>query len=99
MSEKTPLKLSEDSINISRRGFFTLLSALGVSQAVLSQSSWAQDINLEEITEADLEIAEKLIGLKFTDQDRKLMLRGINSRIKAMRIYARLKWTILLLPL
>lgn len=82
MSEKTPLKLSEDSINISRRGFFTLLSALGVSQAVLSQSSWAQDINLEEITEADLEIAEKLIGLKFTDQDRKLMLRGINSRIK-----------------
>ena len=71
---------SNESLKISRRGFIAILSALGVSHSALSRFSWAQDVDPNDITEADIKIAEKIIGLDFTDGDRKLMLRSLNSR-------------------
>ena len=72
--------LSKDTLKISRRGFFAILSALGVSHSALSRFSWSQEVDPNDITEADIKTAEKLFGLDFTDDDRKLMLRTLNSR-------------------
>ena len=73
---------SEESITLSRRGFIAALSALGVSHSAISNISLAQDVNPDEITEEDLKIAEKIIGLNFSDEDRKMIIRGVNSRKK-----------------
>jgi Asp-tRNA(Asn)/Glu-tRNA(Gln) amidotransferase A subunit family amidase len=60
------------------------LSGLGFSSAVLSDVLWAKVHSSEEkkITKEMLAEAEHLIGLEFTDEERELMVDGLNRNLK-----------------
>ncbi|HDL17640.1 MAG TPA: amidase [Bacteroidetes bacterium] len=78
-------------MTISRRAFIAALSALGVSPAAIAKVAGAQNVSTGEISEEDLKNAEKIIGLHFTDENRKLMIRGIRSRLKGYESLRTLK--------
>jgi Asp-tRNA(Asn)/Glu-tRNA(Gln) amidotransferase A subunit family amidase len=69
---------------IGRREFMGCLSALGFSSAVLSDVLWAKVENSEDkkLTKEMLAEAERFIGLEFTDEERELMIDGLNGQLK-----------------
>jgi len=78
-AEKFPRK------NLSRRRFAALLAALSASPALLVRNVMGQKKSPESlpVTEEDLARAEKVIGLSFTDADRKTMLKDVADNLKS----------------
>ena len=70
--------------SLGRREFMACLSGLGFSSAVLSDVLWAKVENSKDrkITKEILAEAERFTGLEFTDEERELMVDGLNGRLK-----------------
>ncbi|MHC4727064.1 MAG: amidase [Planctomycetota bacterium] len=69
---------------IGRREFMACLSGLGLGSSVLSDVLWAKVENSEDkkLTKDMLAEAERFIGLEFTDEERELMIDGLNGQLK-----------------
>lgn len=78
-SEDSPVKAG-----LGRREFLSLVSSLGVSSTVFSAHLWAhlQEEQVLRIDTAIIREAEKLAGLEFTEEQRELMLEGVNRRLE-----------------
>ncbi len=75
---------SSNKTQLARRSFLAYFSGLGLSATVLPGVLWAkmQDDDLTNITKEMLQDAEQIAGLEFTDQERDLMVDGLNSHLK-----------------
>ena len=71
--------------NLSRRKFFTYFSSIGVSSTLFPKILWAKFQEQDEkiISKIMLQEAEKIAGLEFTDEERELMLEGVNDYLEA----------------
>lgn len=71
------------SQEISRRRFTAYFSSIGLAASLLPGILWAkmQDANRPKITPELLAGAEKLAGLSFTDEERKLMVDDLNANL------------------
>ena len=69
---------------LGRREFMAGLSGLGFGSVVLSDVLWAkvENSNDRKVTKEMLAEAERFIGLEFTDEERELMINGLNSQLK-----------------
>ena len=84
-SSQAPKALqTRSSRGLSRRTFTAYLSGMGLTSAVLTRSLWAQiqEKQAVKITKEMLREAERLAGLEFTDQERDLMLDGLNDYLE-----------------
>ena len=70
---------------LSRRGFLAYFSGLGLSGTVLPGVLWAkmQEEEVTKVTKEILKDAEQIAGLEFTDQERELMVDGLNKHLKS----------------
>jgi len=75
---------------LSRRTFTAYLSSLGLTSTLLTRTLWAQmqEPKAAKVTKEMLQQAEQLAGLEFTDQERDLMLDGLNNYLE---IYKKLR--------
>jgi len=69
---------------LARRSFLAYFSSLGLSATVLPGVLWAkmQDDEVTRITKEMLQDTEQIAGLEFTDQERELMVDGLNEHLK-----------------
>jgi Asp-tRNA(Asn)/Glu-tRNA(Gln) amidotransferase A subunit family amidase len=76
--------------DLTRRRFIAYCSSLGLSSTLLPGVLWAQlqDEPERRITREMLEDAERVAGLEFTDEERELMLPGLNGNLAS---YERLR--------
>jgi Asp-tRNA(Asn)/Glu-tRNA(Gln) amidotransferase A subunit family amidase len=73
---------------LDRRGFMAWFSALGLGGTLLPGVLWAKAQEAGAVTREVLVDAEKVAGLEFTDDEREMMLRGLNQNVasyKALR--------------
>ncbi len=70
---------------LTRRSFLAYFSGLGLSATVLPGVLWAkmQDDEVTKVTKEMLKDAEQIAGLEFTDQERELMVDGLNKHLKS----------------
>ncbi len=70
---------------LARRSFLAYFSSLGLSATVLPGVLWAkmQDDEVTKITKEMLQDAEQVAGLEFADQERELMVDGLNKHLKS----------------
>jgi hypothetical protein len=68
---------------LTRRRFLAYFSSVGLSSTLLPGVLWAkiQDEEEPRITKDMLGDAEQVAGLEFTDEERDLMLEGLNSNL------------------
>lgn len=67
---------------LDRRSFMVQLSALGLGGA-FADALWAGVQEQEGLTAAIVRQAEEVAGLEFTEEERELMLRGLNQHLEA----------------
>ncbi|KPK79352.1 MAG: hypothetical protein AMS25_12920 [Gemmatimonas sp. SM23_52] len=67
---------------LTRRRFLAYFAGLGLSSTLLPGVLWARLQEQEEpkISKEMLEDAERIAGLEFTDEERELLLRGVNGQ-------------------
>jgi Asp-tRNA(Asn)/Glu-tRNA(Gln) amidotransferase A subunit family amidase len=72
---------------LSRRSFMACASGLGLTSFAASSSLWAEvaDTANAKVTKAMLQEAEHLAGLTFTEQERDLMIEGLNDYLEKYR--------------
>lgn len=72
---------------LSRRSFMAYTSGLGLTSTVLSGALWAKvaEDSVTQITKDMLQEAEHLAGLTFTEDERALMVDGLNSYLQKYR--------------
>ena len=70
--------MTERTSGVDRRSFLNLCAGLGLAGTVLPEILWAADVG-EGITVEQLAAAETLAGLQFTDEERQLMLTGLDD--------------------
>jgi len=70
---------------LARRSFLAYFSGLGLSATVLPGVLWAkmQDDEVAKVTKEMLQDAEQIAGLEFNDQERELMVEGLNKHLKS----------------
>ena len=68
---------------LTRRRFLAYFSSIGLSSTLLPGVLWArlQEGQEPEITKDMLDEAEQVAGLEFTDEERDLMLEGLNEQL------------------
>jgi Asp-tRNA(Asn)/Glu-tRNA(Gln) amidotransferase A subunit family amidase/Asp-tRNA(Asn)/Glu-tRNA(Gln) amidotransferase C subunit len=73
--------------HLSRRGFMAYTSGLGLTSTVLSGVLWAKvaDDKVPQVTKEMLQEAERLAALEFTDDERELMVEGLNKYLEKYR--------------
>lgn len=71
--------------SMDRRAFMGAFSALGLGGTLLPGVVWARAQEAGEITLEILAEAEKVAGLEFTDEEREMMLEGLNGNLDAYR--------------
>ncbi len=71
-------------VELTRRRFIAYFSSIGLSSTLLPGVLWAQvqDEAEPKISKEMLADAEAIAGLQFTDEERELMLRGLNSNLE-----------------
>ncbi len=71
--------------DLTRRNFLAYFSGIGLGSTLLPGVLWArfQDEEEPKITMEMLDEAEGVAGLEFTEEERELMLRGLNSRLSS----------------
>ncbi len=67
---------------MDRRSFMAYFSGLGLGGSVLPSVLWERQQQEGPVTTAMLADAEALIGLEFTDEERELMVAGLNSNLR-----------------
>ena len=89
MTERgTDCKPSDQPRRPDRRHFLTQVAALGVTAPLFGEALWAQAVAGEALTTQQLQAAEAIAGLEFSDAERQLMLAGLNNQRDA---YLRLR--------
>ncbi len=70
---------------LTRRRFFAYFSSIGLSSTLFPKILWAKlQENIEQkITKEILQHAEQIAGLEFTDDERELMLDGLNDYLES----------------
>jgi len=70
---------------LTRRRFLAYFAGLGLSSTLLPGVLWARLQEQEEpkISKEMLEDAERIAGLEFTDEERELLLRGVNGQLES----------------
>ncbi|RMF57439.1 MAG: amidase [Calditrichaeota bacterium] len=73
--------LSGSTRHFTRRAFLNVFAGLGLSSTLLPATLWAklQEKKAQKVTKEMLVDAEKVAGLQFTDEERELMLEGVNE--------------------
>jgi hypothetical protein len=76
---------ASNKTQLARRSFLAYFSGLGLSATVLPGVLWAkmQDDEVTKVTKEILKDAEQIAGFEFTDQERDLMVDGLNKRLKS----------------
>ena len=87
MSNSTERSQTFDRKQLSRRGFMTGTAGLGLTSTVMSKALWAKVADEEdaEVTKDMLQEAERLAGLEFTDDERELMVEGLNKYLQGYK--------------
>ena len=67
---------------IDRRSFMAYFSSIGLGSTALPSVLWEQQQQEGPITVDTLVDAEAMIGLEFTDEERQLMVSGLNSNLR-----------------
>jgi Asp-tRNA(Asn)/Glu-tRNA(Gln) amidotransferase A subunit family amidase len=67
---------------LHRREFMAYFSALGLGATPFSRAIWAQIQEQPKITKEMLAAAEKITGMQFTDDEREMMLEGLQERLE-----------------
>lgn len=77
-----------------RRAFLSWMSGLGVGGTLFPGVLWArvQEQPVRPVTAAVIAEAEKVAGLEFTDDERAMMVEGLNNNLRA---YASLRETVI----
>ncbi len=70
---------------MDRRDFMAFFSALGLSGTALPDALWSEVQQEEPITKGMLADAEKVAGLEFTDDEREMMLNGLNRNLNSYK--------------
>ncbi len=73
---------SQSTQGIDRRSFMAYFSSLGLGATALPTMLWEQQQQEGPITVDTLVDAEAMIGLEFTDEERELMVSGLNSNLR-----------------
>lgn len=70
---------------LTRRKFFAYFSTIGVTSTLFPKILWAklQEEKEKKITKAMLQETEKIAGLEFTEEERELMLEGVNEYLES----------------
>jgi Asp-tRNA(Asn)/Glu-tRNA(Gln) amidotransferase A subunit family amidase len=86
------LSYAEDH-GLDRRRFLAYFSGLGLSATLLPGELWARLQQAEEarITKEMLDEAEAIAGLVFTDEERELMLQGLNENLRSFEAIREVK--------
>lgn len=73
--------MTEENLNTNRRNFITLFATVGLSSTLFPGVLWAQvqEKKTEKITKEMLAAAENISGVHFTDAQREMMLKWVNS--------------------
>lgn len=74
---------SSSAAGLERREFLAVLSTVGVGGGLFPGVLWAQAQGADELTIEDIERAEKIAGLSFTDEEREMMLGGLRGNLQA----------------
>jgi hypothetical protein len=71
--------------SLTRRRFFAYFSGIGITSTLFPKILWAkfQEQKVEKINKEILLHAEKIAGLEFTDEERDLMLEGLNDNLES----------------
>ncbi|UCF14015.1 MAG: hypothetical protein JSW59_11440, partial [Phycisphaerales bacterium] len=87
MSNSTEQTRVFERKQISRRSFMSCASGLGLTSTVMSGALWAKVAGDKEpeITKEMLQDAERLAGLEFTEDERELMVEGLNGYLQKYR--------------
>ena len=75
------MKILEDIKSVDRRGFMAYMAGLGLGGTMFPDVLWAQIQSRQEITSEILADAGAVAGLDFTDDEREMMLAGLNRNI------------------
>lgn len=65
--------------DVSRRRFLAYFSSIGLGSTLLPGIIWSKLQEVRKLTKEMLADAEKLAGLEFTEEERDLMLKGVNE--------------------
>ncbi len=68
---------------LDRKAFMGYFSAMGMAGTLFPGVLWARMQEAREVTKEILADAEKVAGLEFSDEEREMMLRGLNSNLEA----------------
>ena len=84
MPHPTQALESSEAKLLARRHFLTYFSGLGLSSTLLPGVLWAkmQEEPVQEVTKEMISGAERLAGLEFTDQEREVMVEGLNQNLE-----------------
>ena len=72
-------------MDLDRRRFLAVCSALGLGAGSRAEALWAEAEAAGEITKEVVARAEKVAGLEFTDAERELALAGLEEQLAAYR--------------
>lgn len=67
---------------VSRRRFLAYFSSIGLGSTLLPGIVWSKLQEAQKLTKEMLADAEKLAGLEFTEEERDLMLKGVNEYLE-----------------
>ena len=84
MSNSKERSQTSETNQLSRRGFVAYAAGIGLTSPVLSGTLWAKvaDDEVAKVTKEMLREAEQLAGLEFTDDERELMVDGLNTYLE-----------------
>lgn len=71
---------------IDRRVFMSFFSGLGLSETLYPGVLWSRVQDEEQVTKEMLADAEAVAGLEFSDEERELMLEGLNDNLEAYEL-------------
>lgn len=71
------MAIETKSVGVDRRGFMATMSTFGVAGTLFPGVLWAKAQEAPEITKEVLAEAEKIAGIEFTEEERDLMLEGL----------------------
>lgn len=71
---------------IDRRVFMSFFSGLGLSETLYPGVLWSRVQDEKQVTKEMLADAEAVAGLEFSDEERELMLEGLNDNLEAYEL-------------
>lgn len=84
MTNAIDLFNSNENKSLTRRRFLGYFSSLGLSTTLFPGLLWAknQEAKEQKISKEMIQEAEQLAGLQFTDEERELMVEGVNEYLE-----------------